>query len=283
MERVKFRIHPLFLIFGVLAFCVNLGLVFVSYLISALLHELGHAFVAHKLGYRLQQISLLPFGAELSLTDDKFVKNDEIKVAIAGPLVNLILIVIFVALWWMFPITYYYTDIFVFANAVTFVFNLLPIFPLDGGRVFRALVSKKRDAIQTEKIVSRTAICLSLLFFAVFVISIFFKPFYALAIASIFMLTGAFNFNKNAVYKRMIFAKDFQKNLKKGCDINLVAVSSEMPLYKLIKFINPQNYTIFVVYDEKNNLQTVILEKNLDALFTKYQSYTLLKEIKTKK
>ncbi len=283
MERVKFRIHPLFLIFGVLAFCVNLGLVFVSYLISALLHELGYAFVAHKLGYRLQQISLLPFGAELSLTDDKFVKNDEIKVAIAGPLVNLILIVIFVALWWMFPITYYYTDIFVFANAVTFVFNLLPIFPLDGGRVFRALVSKKRDAIQTEKIVSRTAICLSLLFFAVFVISIFFKPFYALAIASIFMLTGAFNFNKNAVYKRMIFAKDFQKNLKKGCDINLVAVSSEMPLYKLIKFINPQNYTIFVVYDEKNNLQTVILEKNLDALFTKYQSYTLLKEIKTKK
>lgn len=283
MERVKFRIHPLFLIFGVLAFCVNLGLVFISYLISALLHELGHAFVAHKLGYRLQQISLLPFGAELSLTDDKFVKNDEIKVAIAGPLVNLILIVVFVALWWIIPITYYYTDIFVFANAITFIFNLLPIFPLDGGRVFRALVSKKKDAIQTEKIVSKTAIWLSMLFFAVFVISIFFKPFYALAIASIFMLTGAFNFNKNAVYKRMIFAKDFQKNLKKGCDINLVAVSSEMPLYKLIKFINPQNYTIFVVYDDENNLQTVILEKNLDALFTKYQSYTLLKEIKTKK
>ena len=283
MERVKFRIHPLFLIFGVLSFCVNLGLVFVSYLISALLHELGHAFVAHKLGYRLQQISLLPFGAELSLTDDKFVKNDEIKVAIAGPIVNLILIVICVALWWLFPITYYYTDIFVFANAVTFIFNLLPIFPLDGGRVFRALVSKKKDAIQTEGIVSRTAICLSMLFFVFFLVSIFFKPFYALAIASIFMLTGAFNFNKNAVYKRMIFAKDFQKNLKKGCDINLVAVSSQMPLYKLIKFINPQNYTIFVVYDEKNNLQTVILEKNLDTLFTKYQSYTLLKEIKTKK
>jgi len=283
MERMKFRIHPLFLIFGAIAFCVNLGLVFVSYLISALLHELGHAFVAHKLGYRLQQISLLPFGAELSLTDDKFVKNDEIKVAIAGPLVNLILIVIFVALWWMFPITYYYTDIFVFANAVTLIFNLLPIFPLDGGRVFRAVVGKKRDVAQTERIVSVTAISLSLVFFAIFLISIFFKPFYALAIASIFMLTGAFNFNKNAVYKRMIFAKDFQKNLKKGCDVNLVAVSSEMPLYKLIKFINPQNYTIFVVYDEKNNLQSVILEKNLDALFTNYQSYTPLKEIKTKK
>ncbi len=283
MERVKFRIHPLFLVFGLIAFCVNLGVVFVCYLVSALLHEFGHAYVAHKLGYQLQHISLLPFGAELSLTDDKFVHNDEIKIAIAGPLINLILVFIFIALWWIFPITYYYTDIFVFANAVTFVFNLLPIFPLDGGRIFRALISKKKDAIQTEKIVSKTAIFLSLLFFLIFLISVFYTPFYSLAIASIFMLTGAFNFNKNAVYKRMIYANNFKKNLKKGCDINLVAVSDEMPLYKLIKFINPQNYTIFVVYDDKNCLKSVILEKNLDVLFAKYESYSLLKDIKIKK
>lgn len=283
MEGVKFRIHPLFLVFGVASFCVNLGAVFVSYLLSALLHELGHAFVAQRLGYRLQQISLLPFGAELSLNDDKFVKNDEIKIAIAGPLVNVILIVIFVALWWIFPVTYYYTDIFVFANAVTFVFNLLPVFPLDGGRVFRAIVSKRFDPIKTEKIVSVTAITLSLAFFCVFLLSLFVSPIYSLAIASIFMITGAFNFNKNAVYKRLIFVKDLQKNFKKGCNINLVAVSHNMPLFKLIKFINPQTYTIFIVYDEKNNLQSVILEKNLDLLFTKYESYTLLKELKTKK
>ncbi len=283
MEGVKFRIHPLFLVFGVVSFCVNLGVVFVSYLLSALLHELGHAFVAQRLGYRLQQISLLPFGAELSLSDDKFIKNDEIKIAIAGPLVNVILIVIFVALWWIFPVTYYYTDTFVFANAVTFVFNLLPVFPLDGGRVFRAIVSKRFDPIKTEKIVSVTAITLSLAFFCVFLLSLFVSPIYSLAIASIFMITGAFNFNKNAVYKRLIFAKDLQKNFKKGCDISLVAVSHNMPLFKLIKFINPQTYTIFIVYDEKNNLQSVILEKNLDLLFTKYESYTLLKEIKTKK
>lgn len=283
MEGVKFRIHPLFLVFGVVSFCVNLGVVFVSYLLSALLHELGHAFVAQRLGYRLQQISLLPFGAELSLSDDKFVKNDEIKIAIAGPLVNVILIVIIVALWWIFPVTYYYTDTFVFANAVTFVFNLLPVFPLDGGRVFRAIVSKRFDPIKTEKIVSVTAITLSLAFFCVFLLSLFVSPIYSLAIASIFMITGAFNFNKNAVYKRLIFAKDLHKNFKKGCDINLVAVSHNMPLFKLIKFINPQTYTIFIVYDEKNNLQSVILEKNLDLLFTKYESYTLLKELKTKK
>ena len=281
MERLRFRIHPLFLLFGILSFCVNLGFVFLAYLLSALLHELGHALVAHRLGYKLQQISLLPFGAELSLVDHNFAKNDEIKIAIAGPLVNVILIMICVAIWWIFPITYYYTDIVVFANMVTFLFNLLPIFPLDGGRVFRALIAKKFNQKQTEKIVGLTAIVLSLSFFFVFLVSILFEPFYALAVASIFMVTGAFNFNKNAVYKRLLFTKDIQKVLDKGCNVNLIAVSNKMPLFKLMKFVNDQTYTIFVVYDRDDKLQSVILEKNLENLFTKYESYTLLKEIKT--
>ena len=279
MKNLKFRIHPLFLCFGILTFLLGLGEIFICYLITVLLHEIGHAVVAKHLGYQLQQISLLPFGAELSLQNDDFTYKDEIKIAVAGPLVNLILIIIFVALWWIFPTTYYYTDLFVFSNFVTLIFNLLPIFPLDGGRVFRAIVSKYKDSKSTEKIVSITAISLSLIFFGIFIVSIFFNPLYSMALVSIFMLTGAFNFNKNAVYKRMVFSKDLQKNFKKGCNVNIIAISEEMPLYKLIKFINSQTYTIFVVYDKNNKLKKVIMEKNLNELFIKYNSFELLKDI----
>ena len=279
MERLKFRIHPLFLVIGILTFFVGVGEIFLCYLVTVLLHEIGHAIVARHLGYQLEQISLLPFGAELSLQDDNFTPSDEIKIAVAGPLVNLILIIICVSLWWIFPITYYYTDLFVFSNFITFVFNLLPVFPLDGGRVFRAIISKYKDTKTTEKIVSVTAITLSLLFFGVFIVSIFIEPLYYMALVSIFLLTGAFNFNKNAVYKRRIFSKDLQKNFKKGCNVNIVAVSEDMPLYKLVKFVNTQNYTIFVVYDKSNKLKKVIMEKNLDELFTKFDSFELLKDI----
>lgn len=279
MERLKFRIHPLFLVIGILTFFVGVGEIFLCYLVTVLLHEIGHAIVARHLGYQLEQISLLPFGAELSLQDDNFTPSDEIKIAVAGPLVNLILIIICVSLWWIFPITYYYTDLFVFSNFITFVFNLLPVFPLDGGRVFRAIISKYKDTKTTEKIVSITAITLSLLFFGVFIVSIFIEPLYYMALVSIFLLTGAFNFNKNAVYKRRIFSKDLQKNFKKGCNVNIVAVSEDMPLYKLVKFVNTQNYTIFVVYDKSNKLKKVIMEKNLDELFTKFDSFELLKDI----
>lgn len=279
MERLKFRIHPLFLVIGILTFFVGVGEIFLCYLVTVLLHEIGHAIVARHLGYQLEQISLLPFGAELSLQNDNFTPSDEIKIAVAGPLVNLILIIICVSLWWIFPITYYYTDLFVFSNFITFVFNLLPVFPLDGGRVFRAIISKYKDTKTTEKIVSVTAITLSLLFFGVFIVSIFIEPLYYMALVSIFLLTGAFNFNKNAVYKRRIFSKDLQKNFKKGCNVNIVAVSEDMPLYKLVKFVNTQNYTIFVVYDKSNKLKKVIMEKNLDELFTKFDSFELLKDI----
>ena len=279
MERLKFRIHPLFLVIGILTFFVGVGEIFLCYLVTVLLHEIGHAIVARHLGYQLEQISLLPFGAELSLQDDNFTPSDEIKIAVAGPLVNLILIIICVSLWWIFPITYYYTDLFVFSNFITFVFNLLPVFPLDGGRVLRAIISKYKDTKTTEKIVSVTAITLSLLFFGVFIVSIFIEPLFYMALVSIFLLTGAFNFNKNAVYKRRIFSKDLQKNFKKGCNVNIVAVSEDMPLYKLVKFVNTQNYTIFVVYDKSNKLKKVIMEKNLDELFTKFDSFELLKDI----
>ena len=279
MIKYKFRIHPLFLIIGILTFFVGLGEVFICYLLTVLLHELGHALVAKNLGYQLQQISLLPFGAELSLENDNFPYKDEIKIAIAGPIVNIVLIIICVALWWIVPISYYYTDMFVFSNFITLIFNLLPVFPLDGGRVFRAIISKNKNEKTTEKIVSITAISLSLIFFLVFIVSIFFEPLYNMALVSIFLLTGAFNFNKNAVYKRRVFSKNYQNNFKKGCNVNIVAVSEEMPLYKLIKFINPENYTIFVVYDSNNKLKKVIIEKNLNDLFLKYDSYEILKDI----
>ena len=279
MAKLKFRIHPLFLLIGIASIFLGVGEIFLCYLVTVLLHEMGHAVVAKHLGYELQQISVLPFGAELSLQNDNFTPKDEIKIAVAGPLVNLVLIIIFVALWWIFPTSYYYTDLFVFSNFVTLVFNLLPVFPLDGGRVYRAIVSKYKDTKTTEKIVGITAITLSLLFFLVFIISLFIQPLYSMALASIFLLTGAFNFNKNAIYKRRIFTKNYHNNFSKGCNVSIIAVSDTMPLYKLVKFINSQTYTIFVVYDSNNNLKKIIMEKNLNYLFTQYNSFAILKDI----
>ena len=80
--------------FGTISFFVGRGFIFLVCTISAVLHELGHAFISKKLGYKISQIKLMPYGAELNGEFDEFVDNDEIKIAIAGPMTNFIICII---------------------------------------------------------------------------------------------------------------------------------------------------------------------------------------------
>ncbi|MCC5859694.1 MAG: site-2 protease family protein [Ectothiorhodospiraceae bacterium] len=113
---------------------------------SILAHELGHSLVAIRRGIPVHAITLFIFGGVAQMGGDSQRPNDEFWIAIAGPLVSLGLAAGFgllglvtaglyepltVALGWLALI-----------NLVVAVFNLIPGFPLDGGRVFRALIWK---------------------------------------------------------------------------------------------------------------------------------------------
>jgi len=140
---VKFKLHPLFLVFACAFIYYGYGLLFLNYIVVLFIHELAHAYIAFKLGYTLKNVTLLPYGAALDGSTTNFKIKDEILVALAGPFINIIIGVIFIAVWWLFPEVYPYTAEFVFANFVTAGFNLLPAFPLDGGRVLLAALSTK--------------------------------------------------------------------------------------------------------------------------------------------
>ena len=135
---MRFAVHPLFLLFGVwYAFSGRLFL-FLVFTLVALMHECGHAFAAARVGYRLDKIVLMPYGALISGDIEGIGLKDEIKVALAGPLVNAATAVLFVALWWFFPETYAYTDVAAYASAAIALVNLIPAYPLDGGRILLA-------------------------------------------------------------------------------------------------------------------------------------------------
>lgn len=125
----------------------TLGLaLYIFTLFFVLLHEYGHCYMARKFGWPVQDITILPIGGVAKITFKYYEPKEEIKVALAGPAVNLILACVF------FPIciTQVYFEnfglFFVFlvmatSNFVIFAFNLLPIYPMDGGRVLRAFLS----------------------------------------------------------------------------------------------------------------------------------------------
>ena len=106
---------------------------------SVVLHELGHALAAKGFGIQTAHITLYPFGGIAALKEEPKTPAKEFWVAIAGPLVNFVLMTLallaYLATGW--------TSVAIFAglNFVMGVFNMLPAFPMDGGRVLRAGLS----------------------------------------------------------------------------------------------------------------------------------------------
>lgn len=126
------------------------GIVFIVILFACVvMHEFGHIFAARQFGIKTPDITLLPIGGVASLERMPEEPIKEIIVALAGPAVNLVLAVLLFALFSaqisierLQEMQYAPADLIsqvALANVVLFVFNLIPAFPMDGGRVLRAL------------------------------------------------------------------------------------------------------------------------------------------------
>jgi Zn-dependent protease len=130
---------------------------------SVLLHEFGHVFVAKKLGYISKKITLFILGgiAEINLPL-KLSKKDEFLIAIAGPIVSLLLAGLFYEIYkalqfdatWLKSETLYMAY---YVNLNLFLFNMLPIFPLDGGRILRSILGYKFTFKKATKLAKNVA------------------------------------------------------------------------------------------------------------------------------
>lgn len=110
---------------------------------SVLFHEFAHSFMALARGLKVDSITLFIFGGAAALKSEPKKPSDEFLIAVVGPASSLFLAVAFFALSRVIPPDLPAQRLAFFLggmNAVLAVFNLLPGFPLDGGRVFRALV-----------------------------------------------------------------------------------------------------------------------------------------------
>ena len=124
----------------------------------AILHELGHLFMGLLLGLKPEKIDLIPMGLAVSfkvnISDFNKKKKrgnvevlKEILIAIAGPVVNLIIVILALT----FIKDEMLKNLIVYANLLIFMFNLLPIYPLDGGRILNGVLHifvGKREAMK---------------------------------------------------------------------------------------------------------------------------------------
>lgn len=256
MGGVKISVHPLFFVLGFVYAATGRIALFLIYTISAVSHELGHSLVASGMGYRLNKVTLMPFGAMVSGETEGMRERDEILIALSGPLLNLLVGVLFNALWWTFPETYAFTDVIAEANFSLALINFLPVYPLDGGRIFFASLSLMMDRKKAKKISKAVGLIFSLLLFALFIASIFFTINVSLGFFAVFVFLGVINNDKENVYVKLDMAFSVPR-LKKGMKYSKIGVDGGVTIKKLITLLNPNALNEVVVY--KNGKEVAVL------------------------
>jgi len=138
--------------------------------VSVLVHELSHSYIAKKNGLPIARITLFFFGGVSEMTEEPQDPGLEVRMAAAGPLMSFVIAGALAGIWYVagaahLPIAITATVGYgALINGVLGAFNLLPAFPLDGGRVFRgSLWMHSKNLIEATKTATRVSEGISLL------------------------------------------------------------------------------------------------------------------------
>ena len=142
---------------GVGIFVVMSLITSILFFVSLLAHEMGHSFVAIRSGIPVQGIVLFIFGGVAKIAHEPSKPLQEFLIAIAGPLVSVALAAIFLGFAYLIPghgLVFILAEWLGLINLVLAIFNMLPGFPMDGGRVLRAIIWRITNSLVTATVIA---------------------------------------------------------------------------------------------------------------------------------
>ena len=262
---MKLVLHPLFIVAIAFALWAGYGLFVFAAVVAVLLHEFSHAWVAGHYGIRAKKLTLLPFGAQVNI-DCAFLPRDKrVMILLAGAGGNIVAALFAGSFLWMWPQLFTFLQLFIVANVMQAVLNLLPVYPLDGGKILYLFCRKR--TMQILKIFSNVT------FGVIFFIGCFavFNP--ALIILSVCML---FTINTTESPRCEYTTLLCKIARAKSGSVREVAVRSDMTVFAVYKLLARKNFTKFIITDLDNK---TFYENDLEKILGDWSVNTRLLDI----
>ncbi len=248
------KISKLFFLYVILLILIGLkGSILIS-LIFVFLHELVHYFVAKKMHFKGYYIEILPMGTVLNLKDLNDAEPfEDFVISIAGPIFNLLCGVIFFGGAKIFSIDGQLIKDIYLSNFALGIFNLIPAFPLDGGRIVRDILQTRTIYKRANKIAVKISVVSGISVFIIFILTaIFSKINFSILIMAIFILFSTYKEKERIVYVIMSdIVKKRLKFLDRGYMENRqLSVNYNWDLLKLLSVVDKNKYNIFLVLND---------------------------------
>lgn len=248
------------------------------------MHELGHAYTALAYGWRVKKIELLPFGgvAEVEEYGNKPLK-EELVVILAGPFMNMMMIVLTLLALYLSLGTKTFFIQFLEYNLLILLFNLLPIWPLDGGKLAQSLLSyflPYKQAISVSLFIS----LISLIGYIILLILLY-PLYFSLWIIAIFLLMAQWFEYKQIPYQFFRFMlnkykESGGKEKRDAASVVSIIISPSQTVQFALEKLYRHKYHYFCLSSPQGEITRIINEEEmLEQYFKHHQPYRAVGEI----
>ncbi len=250
------------------------GVAAVGLFVGVVLHELGHSAVAMRFGVPIESITLWIFGGIAKLDEMPEDWREELAVALAGPVVSVLLgaacWLAFLALPSSVPAVRFVVGYLALMNVALAGFNLLPAFPMDGGRVLRALLARNRPYARATQIAAEVGKGFALL------LGLFglLPPFNIVLIGIAFFIYIAASGEAQQTVMRAAFEGVSAGDIMTPAE-DVDTVSPETSVAELVDLMFRQRHTGYPVMDRGSLVGLVTLEDAKEIRTVERDAYTV--------
>lgn len=263
--RLLIKISRLFIPYTILLLIIGFKGEFLISFLLVFFHELAHYLTARKLGFKGFDIEILPIGTVLKLKDlDDADPKEDLIISISGPLTNLIMAGVFYFINKKF--SNYYLNLLYMSNLTLGIFNLIPAFPLDGGRILRNIIAFKTFYKRANKITVNISFIIGffITIFSLIILELG-KKNLSVGIIGLFIVISSYKEKERIVYIIMgdIIRKKY-RFIKRGYIENRnLSIYYKKTLLEALSILDKNRYNIFAVLNEEMKAISTIYEEEL--------------------